>query len=161
MLCSFILFYLFVFYASLSHYELLEAFMLPNIPVANVLPPCPWPPLCCCCCCACCCCACCCVLACRPCFGTGGCRYSCLANVNTSIRSSFLYARQLLMKLCAMQKNNSYYNQENEKELLLSFYLCFVADGRFIGKLNLCRFQYCVLLEDRRLRLIVSKWLLL
>lgn len=74
------------------HYELLDAFIPLNMPIVNEL--------CCCCCCICCCCCCCWLFAWRPCFGTGGCRYSCLANVSTSMRSSFLYARQLLMKLC-------------------------------------------------------------
>lgn len=73
------------------HYELLDAFIPLNMPILNEL---------CCCCWICCCCCCCWLFAWRPCFGTGGCRYSCLASVNTSIRSSFLYARQLLMKLC-------------------------------------------------------------
>lgn len=73
------------------HYELLDAFIPLNMPILNEL---------CCCCWICCCCCCCWLFAWRPCFGTGGCRYSCLASVSTSIRSSFLYARQLLMKLC-------------------------------------------------------------
>lgn len=36
----------------------------------------------------------------RPDLGIGGCRYSCRASANTSIRSSLRYARQLRIKLC-------------------------------------------------------------
>ena len=35
--------------------------------------------------------------------------------------------------------------------------LCFTADRRLVGKFNVCRFQYCVLLQDGRLRQVVSE----
>lgn len=100
------------------HYELLDAFIPLNMPIVNEL--------CCCCCCICCCCCCCWLFAWRPCFGTGGCRYSCLANVSTSMRSSFLYARQLLMKLC----------KTNREIKLQDDSLCFPIS---LNKIKICK----------------------
>lgn len=110
------------------HYELLDAFIPLNMPILNEL---------CCCCWICCCCCCCWLFAWRPCFGTGGCRYSCLASVNTSIRSSFLYARQLLMKLCNSKLScHEMVLNINFHQFPTGSYLCFVADGWFIRELN-------------------------
>jgi len=112
------------------HYELLDAFIPLNMPILNEL---------CCCCWICCCCCCCWLFAWRPCFGTGGCRYSCLASVSTSIRSSFLYARQLLMKLC--NNKSSHYKMALNFDFHHFFshwrsYFCFVTDGWFICELD-------------------------
>lgn len=41
----------------------------------------------------------------RPCLGTGGCRYSWRARLNTSMRSSLRYARHARMKLCKCLTN--------------------------------------------------------
>jgi hypothetical protein len=38
-----------------------------------------------------------------------------------------------------------------------SYYLCFIADCRLVGKLHLSCFQNCVLLQDGGLRLVVSE----
>lgn len=82
--------------------------MAPNKPVEND-PGCGV--LCCVLCGPCCCCACCCCWALEvnlACFGIGGCKYSCLANDNTSIRSSFLYAKQLRIKLWKIEAKKTF-----------------------------------------------------
>lgn len=106
-------------YSSLVHfhYELLDAFIPLNMPTVKEL---------CCCCWICCCCCCCWLFAWRPCFGTGGCRYSCLASVSTSIRSSFLYARQLLMKLCNTQFNPNKILISTARKTIHLFWVLFV-----------------------------------
>lgn len=115
----------------LVHYDELDWFILPNIPAENDVccpapvpqpPPLPPPPT-----------PiwlllfcwlddCCWFDDCLPCLDTGGCKYSCLAKANTSIRSSLRYAKQPLIKLWKENSNcngNDRIDNNNVKNSLL------------------------------------------
>lgn len=55
---------------------------------------------------------------CRPCFGTGGCKYSCRDNPNTSIRSSLRYAKQPRIKLCDVKRHSFGFSHRNPWQLI-------------------------------------------